>query len=334
MSKRLANGLIAALVAVLVVTLGAQNITIPNTFVNGTVADADQVNANFNALSSNALNRSAGIMNGTLTFTPDNTRDIGASGATRPRDLFLGRHAVVGGDVTTVGSSSVGGNFGVTGTSTLVGAVAAANTLAVTGVATFGGAVRAVQITRTGSSAGMQLLSQGGTGKGYGLISDTGGNFFIQDDADADPQLSYSTSAVATLFATGGIVMFSPTFLSSGELHTGFLTPPQITASQNNYSPTGLFTASGLPAVRILRLATDASRALTGIQAGPNGTRLTLQNEGAFNLVLQHEVGTSAVQNRILTPGGVDFTIRPLGGVEIFYDSVASGTGRWLLVSP
>lgn len=60
----------------------AQSITIPNTFVNGTVADATQVNANFTALSSNALNRNGGTMLGTLnsraiTPTSDATYDLG-----------------------------------------------------------------------------------------------------------------------------------------------------------------------------------------------------------------------------------------------------------------
>jgi len=41
-----------------------------------------------------------GTLTGNLLFSTDNTRDIGASGATRPRDLFLGRNAVVGGNVS------------------------------------------------------------------------------------------------------------------------------------------------------------------------------------------------------------------------------------------
>lgn len=61
-----------------------QSITIPNTFVNGTVADATQVNANFTALSSGALNRNGGTMLGTLnsralTPTADATYDVGTS---------------------------------------------------------------------------------------------------------------------------------------------------------------------------------------------------------------------------------------------------------------
>ena len=43
-------------------------------------------------------------MNGNLTFTTDNTYDIGESEATRPRDIYLGRNAVVGGAVTVTGT--------------------------------------------------------------------------------------------------------------------------------------------------------------------------------------------------------------------------------------
>lgn len=39
-------------------------------------------------------------LGGHLTFPTDNTHDIGASGATRPRDLFLGRNATIGGTVS------------------------------------------------------------------------------------------------------------------------------------------------------------------------------------------------------------------------------------------
>jgi len=44
-----------------------------------------------------------------LIFT-DNTYDIGASGATRPRDLFLSRNLVVGGTLTLAGGVNLNGN--------------------------------------------------------------------------------------------------------------------------------------------------------------------------------------------------------------------------------
>jgi hypothetical protein len=46
-----------------------------------------------------------GTLTGNLLFSADNTYDIGASGATRPRDLFLGRNVTLGGSLTLSGSS-------------------------------------------------------------------------------------------------------------------------------------------------------------------------------------------------------------------------------------
>src|SRR5262245_64018137 len=42
-----------------------------------------------------------------LIFTPDNSFDIGASGATRPRDAFLGRNLGVGGTLALADGSSL-----------------------------------------------------------------------------------------------------------------------------------------------------------------------------------------------------------------------------------
>lgn len=81
MSRR--NLLVAWLLTVALPALaGAQGITIPNTFVNGTAADANQVNANFTALANDALNRTGGTMTGTLNSltilpTVDNTSTLG-----------------------------------------------------------------------------------------------------------------------------------------------------------------------------------------------------------------------------------------------------------------
>lgn len=73
---------IAAIAACVVLVDG--QITIPNTFVNGTVADAPQVNANFTALGTGALNRAGGAMTGTLgvrdlTPSADNTYNAGTA---------------------------------------------------------------------------------------------------------------------------------------------------------------------------------------------------------------------------------------------------------------
>lgn len=88
-----------------------------------------------------------------LTWAFDNTKDIGASGASRPRDLFLGRNA------------AIGGTLGVTGAVTLTTALTAANggtgaaTLAAHGVV-LGNGTSAVNVTGAGTS-GQVLTSNG-----------------------------------------------------------------------------------------------------------------------------------------------------------------------------
>lgn len=75
-------------------SLAFGQVTPTYTFVNGTVIDAAQVNANF-ALLQNALNRTGGTMTGTLTaqvILPDgdNTRNLGSAGASWASAWFDG----------------------------------------------------------------------------------------------------------------------------------------------------------------------------------------------------------------------------------------------------
>jgi hypothetical protein len=68
-------------------------VTIPNSFTNGTTADADQVNANFTALGTQSLNRTGGTMTGTMSsqaIQPSSsaTYDLGAVGL-KYKDLYL-----------------------------------------------------------------------------------------------------------------------------------------------------------------------------------------------------------------------------------------------------
>ena len=58
-------------------------------------------------------NPTATTMNGNLTFVPDATYDIGATGATRPRDVFMSRNLTVGGTMTVAGGINFNGNVTV-----------------------------------------------------------------------------------------------------------------------------------------------------------------------------------------------------------------------------
>lgn len=86
-------------------------ITVPNTFVNGTVADASQVNANFNALATGALNRTGGTMTGTInsrdiTPTVDATYSLG-TGALRFNELRAVTLFGAGSNITALNASSI-----------------------------------------------------------------------------------------------------------------------------------------------------------------------------------------------------------------------------------
>ncbi len=67
---------------------------------------ASDLNAEFNNLINNPGSLICPI-GFNLTFT-DATYDIGASGATRPRDLFLSRNAVIGGTLNAIGNVTLG----------------------------------------------------------------------------------------------------------------------------------------------------------------------------------------------------------------------------------
>ncbi len=100
------------LLALLLVTLWpatayAQLDGLVTTVNDATVASASVHNDNW-AIFADALDRTGGTMTGNLIFSLDNTLDIGASGTTRPRDLYLARDAVIGGDLTLTGSFTLG----------------------------------------------------------------------------------------------------------------------------------------------------------------------------------------------------------------------------------
>lgn len=103
---------------------------------------------------------------------------------------------------------------------------------------------------------------------------------------------------------------------------TGDITPSQITSNQNNYSPTGLATATRL------RLSTDASRNITGLALGADGRVNIIDNVGAQNIVLTNQDAASTDINRFLL--GSNLTIPADKSVTLVYDST---TLRWRLAS-
>lgn len=103
---------------------------------------------------------------------------------------------------------------------------------------------------------------------------------------------------------------------------TGSITPSQITSDQNDYNPTGLSTAS------TLRISTDATRNITGLQGGSNGRVILLHNIGSNSLVLPNESGSSSAANRFNV--GSDITIGASGLALLQYDITSL---RWRAIA-
>ncbi len=124
-------------------------------------------------------------------------------------------------------------------------------------------------------------------------------------------------NAAAALTSLGGVSASAASITGTLAL-TGDISPTQITANQNDYSPTGLSTAA------VLRLSTDASRNITGITGGADGRLLTLFNIGSFPVVLKTADTGSSAANRF--DFDTDVTLQPDQGIILLYDSTDS---RW-----
>ena len=163
------------------------------------------------------------------------------------------------------------------------------------------------------ASSDGDVLRRAGTAIGFGAIPSTS-------------VTGLGTAASANTGTSGGTVplndgnnVFSGSFEAAGSVAlSGDITPSQITSDQNDYSPTGLTTAS------VARLSTDAARAITGLGGGADGRLLTLVNVGAFAITLNDQNSSSTAANRFAI--GADISIGANQAVALLYDAPAS---RW-----
>ena len=104
---------------------------------------------------------------------------------------------------------------------------------------------------------------------------------------------------------------------------SGIISPAQLTADTHDWNPTGLASASAI------RVSTDAARTITGIAGGSAGRVLVLDNIGASDITLKHQI-TSVTANRFICPGNSDFTLRVSTSVTLRYDGTSS---RWRIMA-
>ncbi len=102
----------------------------------------------------------------------------------------------------------------------------------------------------------------------------------------------------------------------------GDISPALIGADQHDYNPAGLSGAA------ILRLSSDARRAITGLQGGADGRVLFLANVGANPILLTNASAASTAANRFVMLG--DIELAPDAMAKFLYDTTAQ---RWRLVS-
>ena len=107
--------------------------------------------------------------------------------------------------------------------------------------------------------------------------------------------------------------------VDTGWTWTFDISPTQIVANTDNYAPTNFASAT------VLRMSSDASRNLTGIAGGTDGRFILLCNVGAQNIVLKHDV-TSTAANRFYCAGSADKTLSANSMCFLVYDGTDS---RW-----
>jgi len=110
--------------------------------------------------------------------------------------------------------------------------------------------------------------------------------------------------------------------LPRGLLLGAVISPPQITANQNDYNPTGLATAA------VLQLSSDASRTITGLAGGAEGRVVSLINIGSQPIALADESASSVAANRF-TLGGT-LIVAAKQAAMLRYDGTAA---RWRLMA-
>jgi len=148
-------------------------------------------------------------------------------------------------------------------------------------------------------------------------------------DEGLHTNLTAQSVEIASIRNTALKVVSGLTDLGGGLAAHGAITPDTLTADVDNFSPPGIDGAF------CVRVQTDASRVMTGIQDGPrivpvSGRLLLLFNAGSNNLVLEHEGLTSTAEFRFRLSGFANVTVEPNNCVLLYYDARAR---RWILVA-
>lgn len=135
-----------------------------------------------------------------------------------------------------------------------------------------------------------------------------------------------ATIAASTITLSGNVAstgtVSAAALINGGATNiTGVISPAEITSDQNDYNPTDLSTAS------VVRLSSDAARAITGLAAPSTGRVMHLFNVGDHNITLRIENASSSANNRFaINAVTSSFIINNGYSVTLWYDTASD---RW-----
>jgi hypothetical protein len=146
-------------------------------------------------------------------------------------------------------------------------------------------------------------------------------NFFLSSSTDGCGLRSAPAGAGVVTWANIFTCNRSSFALGSGiNFSAPAASPAQITANQNNYTPTASLHQ---------RWSSDASRNVTGLTfavAQVDGQAHVIINAGSNNIVLVHESASSTAANRFTSSTGADITLSANQAADAVYDGTAQ---RW-----
>lgn len=168
---------------------------------------------------------------------------------------------------------------------------------------------------------GETLIFESTTGDaGIAVFGDKGGTQLIFQNGFGS---FYYQNGILTVPGTidTNTALLGATTLRSSVFELSTSTPANLTASQNNWTPTGG------SAVRTVRLTANAGLSITGLSISQvSGRVVRLLNIGSNAITLAHESGSSSAANRFVCPGLTNLSLPAGAGVELWYDGNSS---RW-----